>query len=110
MHLCSPVKVKAMTERLFQKKDFQLDILHGPSCRRENVADAHVGYITFHGAVLIAARDETSRHLAKLRASCILASIFSGHPEIVQELLKLSLSLQRKDNGKNSRKVTNQSQ
>jgi len=96
MNLCSPLKVKEMTEQLFQKKDFQLDILQGPSCRRDFVANAHIGYITFHGAVLVAARDETSRH-AKLRASCILANILSGRPEIVQELLMLSLSLQRRD-------------
>jgi hypothetical protein len=100
MNLCSPVKVKVGGESVFS--DWR-DNAIGSSSNINITDDAHVGFVTFHGAILFATRDKSSRQ-AKMRAACIIANIFSMHRKIVRELLELSLSLQPVLKGRSSTK------
>jgi hypothetical protein len=95
MQLSSSVKVRALEG--YTGKKLWLGISQGWGKCRNNVLDGHVGVVTFHGAMLLACAEISSRHIAKNRVCSILANIFLMHPTLAQELGKLSLLLQKKE-------------
>ncbi len=97
MRLCSPLKLKALAEEEHSVDDIWRGTSQGRGHDRAITQNSNVGLVSFHGAHLFAAGVKSSRQIAKLRASSILANIFATHRKATTELIQLSTVLNKRE-------------